>query len=62
MKLPPHVWKQLKNLTADALIRALEKDGWVPDEKWEPNLFIATKTEDGSKFIIIQRTLLDLTY
>ena len=28
MSFPPHIWSQLKNLTADELIRALEKDGW----------------------------------
>lgn len=25
------VWRQLKNITADELIRALERDGWVKD-------------------------------
>lgn len=33
MSFPSHIWKQLKNLTADDLIRALEKDGWVRDER-----------------------------
>lgn len=28
---PPNVWNQLKNLTADNLIRALERDGWGRD-------------------------------
>lgn len=32
MSFPSHIWKQLKNLTADELISALEKDGWVRDE------------------------------
>ena len=31
MAYPKHVWRQLKNLTADNLISALEKDGWKPD-------------------------------
>jgi predicted RNA binding protein YcfA (HicA-like mRNA interferase family) len=31
MAYPPNVWNQLKNLTADELIRALEKDGWTRD-------------------------------
>jgi len=26
-------WSQLKNITADRLIRALEKDGWIREEK-----------------------------
>lgn len=44
MKYPDHVWKQLKNKTADDLIKALEKDGFVQDEKsgaqliyWRPD-------------------------
>lgn len=33
MKFPPHIWNQLKSKSSDALISALEKDGWVRDEK-----------------------------
>lgn len=33
MSFPPHIWRQLKGITADKLIVALEKDGWVRDEK-----------------------------
>ena len=29
MSWPRHIWDQLKNLTADELIRALERDGWI---------------------------------
>ncbi|HAF71332.1 TPA: addiction module toxin, HicA family [Candidatus Acetothermia bacterium] len=29
MKYSPHVWAQLKSITADELIRGLEKDGWI---------------------------------
>ena len=32
MKFSKHVWDQLKNLTADNLISALEKDNWLRDE------------------------------
>lgn len=28
MSWPRHIWAQLKSLTADELIRALERDGW----------------------------------
>lgn len=28
-----HVWDQVKNITAEALMKALERDGWVQDEK-----------------------------
>jgi predicted RNA binding protein YcfA (HicA-like mRNA interferase family) len=27
----PHIWGQLKSITADELIRALERDGWSCD-------------------------------
>jgi predicted RNA binding protein YcfA (HicA-like mRNA interferase family) len=33
MKYPAHIWDQLKNITADDLIAALVKDGWVCDTK-----------------------------
>lgn len=32
MKYSRQVWDQLKNITADELIKALEKSGWVEDE------------------------------
>lgn len=32
MSFAPHIWNQLKNLTADELIAALRKDGWEKDE------------------------------
>jgi len=32
MSFPSHVRKQLKNITADEPIRALERDGWQRDE------------------------------
>ena len=31
VELAPNVWGQLKNLTADTLCAALEKDGWTVD-------------------------------
>lgn len=31
MSLPANVWAQLKNITADELVRALLRDGWVLD-------------------------------
>ena|SRR5271157_1428378 len=31
MAYPKHIWEQLKNLSADDLIRALEQDGWEAD-------------------------------
>jgi len=31
MTFPRHVWQQIKNVTADELMRALEKDGWNLD-------------------------------
>lgn len=32
MKYPPNVWNQLKNITCDELIRALNKDKWERDD------------------------------
>lgn len=33
MSFSKNVWNQLKNTTAERLIKALEKDGWERDEK-----------------------------
>lgn len=33
MKWAPNVWAQIKNVTCDDLISALERDGWVRDVK-----------------------------
>jgi predicted RNA binding protein YcfA (HicA-like mRNA interferase family) len=32
MNYPAHIWGQLKNLTADEIIRGLNRDGWALDE------------------------------
>ena len=31
MKLPSHVWKQLKSISVEELISALKRDGWQRD-------------------------------
>lgn len=31
MNYPPHIWDQLKNLTAEEIISALKRDGWARD-------------------------------
>jgi len=31
MSFPAHVWKKIRNINADQLIHALEKDGWIRD-------------------------------
>lgn len=31
MKFPKHIWQQIRNVTADELIAALERDGWARD-------------------------------
>ena len=33
MTFPSHVWKQIKNLSADDMVAALERDGWICDTK-----------------------------
>jgi predicted RNA binding protein YcfA (HicA-like mRNA interferase family) len=32
MDYPRHIWNQLKNLTTDQIVKALEKSGWIRDE------------------------------
>lgn len=32
LEYPQHIWNQIKNITADELVRALERDGWIQDE------------------------------
>jgi predicted RNA binding protein YcfA (HicA-like mRNA interferase family) len=32
MKYPADVWGQIRNLSCDDLMNALEKDGWTKDE------------------------------
>lgn len=32
MHYSPHIWNQIKNITADELIKALLRDGWIRDE------------------------------
>jgi predicted RNA binding protein YcfA (HicA-like mRNA interferase family) len=32
MNYPPNIWNQLKNLTVDEIVKALEKSGWIRDE------------------------------
>mgnify|MGYP001559826756 CR=1 FL=1 len=33
MSFSPHIWRQLKSISCDELIAALEKDNWTCDEK-----------------------------
>ena len=33
MNYSPNTWNQLKNTTADELVKALKKDGWERDEE-----------------------------
>ena len=33
MNYAPHIWDQLRNITADELVSALKKDGWTEDTK-----------------------------
>ncbi len=50
MSFPPHIWDQLKNITADRLIRALVKDGWQQDEKQGSDLVF--RHSDGRRVTI----------
>ncbi|MCK4761214.1 MAG: type II toxin-antitoxin system HicA family toxin [Candidatus Aminicenantes bacterium] len=33
MKYPKQIWNQIKNISVEKLITALNRDGWVRDEK-----------------------------
>ncbi len=33
MTFPRHIWQQIKNISVETLIAALEKDGWEEDSK-----------------------------
>lgn len=44
MAFPPNVWNQLKNLTADDLISALERDGWKRDPSSKGAILAYIKT------------------
>ncbi len=48
------VWRQLRNITVDELIRALERDGWVKDSGGKTSGTRAyTKGESPRKRVVI---------
>jgi len=49
MSFPPHVWSRLKNTTAQDLIKALERDGWIREER--RGAVQAFRKENGGKTI-----------
>jgi predicted RNA binding protein YcfA (HicA-like mRNA interferase family) len=50
VKFPAHIWNQLKNLTADEIIHALEKDEWIRDRKRGAE--IVYRHPDGRRVVI----------
>jgi predicted RNA binding protein YcfA (HicA-like mRNA interferase family) len=48
--MKPEIWSQLKNITADKLISAIEKDGWILHLPGGSSRRIFTK---GSKMVSI---------
>jgi predicted RNA binding protein YcfA (HicA-like mRNA interferase family) len=50
MKYPHQVWDQLKNISVDDLIRALEKSGWIRDEE-TGNIYVY-RHPDGRRITI----------
>ena len=46
MDYPSTVWSQLKNITVESLMKALEKDGW---EKHKPNGARHPYKKEGNK-------------
>jgi len=53
MAFPPNVWNQLKNLTADDLIRALTKDGWEKDPAGRDATIAYIKSGSPNKRVVI---------
>jgi predicted RNA binding protein YcfA (HicA-like mRNA interferase family) len=49
MAFPPNVWNQLKNLTADDLISALLRDGWVKDPSSKGAILAYIKRDQTGK-------------
>ena len=49
MPFPQHIWNQIKNLTADEIIRALRRDGWTldPHSKGAIQVFIKGSPPSG---------------
>lgn len=43
MAYPPNVWNQIKNLTADDLVSALQKDGWTKDASCKGAILVFVK-------------------
>ena len=53
MAFSPDVWNQLKNLTADHLIRALQHDGWEKDPSSKGATLAFIKYEGPSRRRIV---------
>jgi predicted RNA binding protein YcfA (HicA-like mRNA interferase family) len=54
MSFPPNVWNQLKNLTADELISALERDNWKRDSSSKGAIQAYIKTGTHNQRITIR--------
>jgi predicted RNA binding protein YcfA (HicA-like mRNA interferase family) len=52
MAFPQHVWNQVKNLTADELISALQQDGWQRDSS-KGAIFIYIKHGSANRRVSI---------
>jgi len=50
MLYSPHIWDQIKNITADILIKALERDGWTRDES--RGAILVYKHPDGRRITV----------
>jgi predicted RNA binding protein YcfA (HicA-like mRNA interferase family) len=54
MNYSPHIWNQLKNITAGELVKALEKSGWVKDVS--TSNFYIYRNPDGRRVTIHYHT------
>jgi len=51
MKYSKNVWEQLKSITVERLIKALEKDGWIHDENWR-QAYVYYNPKNGNRVTI----------
>ena len=52
MAITNNTWKQLKNITAEKIIRALKRDGWEQEKGASPKYIKAT----GAKTVVTDNT------
>ena len=52
MNFPPNVWNQVKNVTAQRLVQALEKDDWVRDAENPRGAVLVYRHSSGRRITV----------